>query len=187
MARRPETPLYQLPLELGRSVAPAAHGYQIRTGIIAEQRPREPLVDRALWEMADPIQLRSPEDAVCHLMTRVYTPWEQCVQEELWILLLNNRNIITHEFMAYRGTVNSIGNVRIAEIFRPAVLVNSPAILLAHNHPSCATDVYPSPEDVRCTELIREGGRLLDIELVDHLLIGKNAFLSLRDKGLGFG
>ncbi|HRW06667.1 MAG TPA: JAB domain-containing protein [Caldilineaceae bacterium] len=145
MARRPETPLYQLPLELGRPVEPPAHGYQIRTGIVAEHRPREPLVDRSLWAMAEPIRLRSPEDAVRHLMTLVYTPWEQCVQEELWILLLNNRNIITHEMMAYRGTVNSIGNVRIAEIFRPAVLVNSPAILLAHNHPSATTNVEPSP------------------------------------------
>lgn len=187
MPRRPETSIYQLPLELGRPIEPTERVYQIRSGIISEHRPREPLVDRALWEIADRIQLHSPEDAARHLIEHVYTPWEQCLQEELWILLLNSRHIITHEFMAYRGTVNSIGNVRVAEIFRPAVLVNSPAILLAHNHPSSTVDVEPSPEDVRCTELIREGGRLLDIELTDHLVVGKNSFLSLRDKGLGFG
>ena len=185
MVRLPESSLYQLPLELGRSVEPAAQVYQVRTGIIADHRPREPLVERALWEVVDPVQLRSPADAAHHLMERVYTPWEQCLQEELWVLLLNSRHIITHEFMAYRGTVNSIGNVRVAEIFRPAVLVNSPTILLAHNHPSGLCE--PSPEDVRTTELIREGGRLLDIELTDHLVVGKNSFCSLRDKGLGFG
>ena len=94
MARRPETPLYQLPLELGRPVEPPAHGYQIRTGIIAEHRPREPLVDRSLWAMAEPIQLRSPEDAVRHLMTLVYAPWEQCVQEELWMCAVQRRGSI---------------------------------------------------------------------------------------------
>ena len=187
MARSPESSIYQLPLELGRPTESMDHRYQIRTGIMSEHRSREPLVDRALWEISDHIQLRSPEDAARHLMDRVFTPWEQCLQEELWVLLLNNRHIITHEFMAYRGTVNSIGNVRVSEIFRPAVLVNSPAILLAHNHPSSMTDVQPSPEDVRTTELIREGGRLLDIELTDHLVVAKSSFISLRDKGLGFG
>jgi hypothetical protein len=143
MPRRPETSIYQLPLELGRPANPTNHDYQIRTGIISAHRPREPLVDRALWEIADRIQLRSPEDAAHHLIERVYTPWEQCRQEELWVLLLNTRNLITHEIMAYRGTVNTIGNVRVAEIFRPAVLMNSPAILIAHNHPSA--DCEPSP------------------------------------------
>ncbi|MCB0127620.1 MAG: hypothetical protein KDE58_35395, partial [Caldilineaceae bacterium] len=185
MPRRSETSIYQLPLEFDRPANPTNRGYQVRTGIISAYRPREPLVDRALWEIADRIQLRSPEDAARHLLERVYTPWEQCRQEELWVLLLNTRNIITHEIMAYRGTVNTIGNVRVAEIFRPAVLMNSPAILIAHNHPSA--DCEPSPEDIRCTELIREGGKLLDIELTDHLIIGKDSFLSLRDKGLGFG
>lgn len=185
MSRRPESSRHQLPLELGRPVEPPDQRFQIRTGIISEHRPREPLVDRALWAIAEQIQLHSPADAARHLIERVYTPWEQCKQEELWVLLLNTRNMITHEMMAYRGTVNTIGNVRVAEIFRPAVLVNSPAILVAHNHPSSGVDLQPSPEDIRTTEFIRAGGRLLDIELVDHLLIGKDSFLSLREKGLG--
>ncbi len=185
MARGPETSIYQLPLELRRQTEPVELRYQIHTGIIADLRPRESLGDRSLWEVADRVQVHSPADAAQHLMDHIYTPWEQCAQEELWVLLLNSRNYITHETMAYRGTVNTIGNIRVAEILRPAVLMNSPAILIAHNHPS--SECEPSPDDIRCTELIREGSRLLDIELADHLIIGKQSFCSLREKGLGFG
>lgn len=181
MPHRQETSIYQLPLELTRSGKESIHGYQIRTGILTSHRPREPLIDRALWEIPDRVQLHSPADAANHLMERIYTPWEQCQQEELWVLLLNTSHVITHETMAYRGTVNTIGNVRIAEIFRPAVLVNSPALLLAHNHPSGSCE--PSPQDIRTTTLIREGGELLDIEVIDHLIIGKGKFISLKERG----
>lgn len=143
MARSPESSIYQLPLELGRPTESMDHRYRIRSGIIADLRPREFLRERSLWEVADHIQVHSPEDAARHLIDHIYTPWEQCRQEELWVLLLNSRNQITHETMAYRGTVNTIGNVRVAEIFRPAVLMNSPAILIAHNHPSSSCE--PSP------------------------------------------
>lgn len=180
MSRRQETSLYQLPLELARPVKGTDHVYHIRTGIISLNRPQELLVDRALWEIPERVQLHSPADAANHLMERIYTPWEQCKQEELWVLLLNTSNVITHETMAYRGTVNTIGDVRIAEIFRPAVLVNSPALLLAHNHPSGSCE--PSPQDIRTTALIRDGGELLGIEVMDHLIIGKGKFTSLKER-----
>jgi DNA repair protein RadC len=72
--------------------------------------------------------------------------------------------------------------VRVAEIFREAITRNCPAIILAHNHPS--GDALPSPEDVQLTRTLSSAGRLLDIHLVDHLIIGQNGWSSLRDLGL---
>lgn len=65
-----------------------------------------------------------------------------------------------------------------------AVRQNSPSIVMGHCHPS--GDPTPSPEDVRVTELIYSAGKLLDIALLDHLVIGDNAYTSLRQGNLGF-
>ncbi|MFC2053004.1 JAB domain-containing protein [Chloroflexota bacterium] len=69
----------------------------------------------------------------------------------------------------YKGSVNS-SQVHVAEIFRQAVIDNTVAIVLAHNHPS--GDPTPSPDDVSLTRAVVEAGRLLDIEVLDHLVIG---------------
>jgi len=65
------------------------------------------------------------------------------------------------------------------------VRANAAAVIIAHNHPS--GDPTPSPEDVAVTRAIVEAGRLLDIEVLDHLVIGKNCHISLKTKGVGFG
>jgi DNA repair protein RadC len=83
----------------------------------------------------------------------------------------------------YKGTVNST-QTRIAEVFRQAIIENSPAILVAHNHPT--GDPTPSPEDVGITRSIQKAGELLDIQVLDHLVIGHGTYVSLRGKGLGF-
>jgi DNA repair protein RadC len=75
--------------------------------------------------------------------------------------------------------------VRIGEIFREPVRQNAAAVILVHNHPS--GDPSPSPEDVRLTATARQAGETLDIELLDHLIIGRGEFVSLRERGLGFG
>ncbi|MBW7886443.1 MAG: hypothetical protein H3C34_28210 [Caldilineaceae bacterium] len=138
---------------------------------------------RFVHRVSEEIQVRTPHDAAQYLMTNVYTPFDALDQEELHVLLLDNKNHITHESLVYRGTVNSI-YVRQAEIFKPAVRVNAPAILISHNHPS--GDVNPSPEDVRLTQESVMVARLLGIELLDHLVIGRDIWLSLRERGLGF-
>jgi DNA repair protein RadC len=74
--------------------------------------------------------------------------------------------------------------VRVSEVFRQAILDNAPSILVAHNHPS--GDASPSPDDVATTRAIVQAGKLLDIELIDHLVIGKEQFVSLKERGLGF-
>jgi DNA repair protein RadC len=104
-------------------------------------------------------------------------------QEQLRVLCLDTKNFVVHQQMVYQGTVNA-SVVRTAEVFRPAVTRNCPAIVVVHNHPS--GDPTPSPEDVRTTEQLRQAGECLDIELLDHLVIGQGRFVSLKERRLGF-
>ena len=104
-------------------------------------------------------------------------------QEELWVLLLNTRNHVLAIHAVYRGNINSTV-VRAAEVFREAVRRNSAAILVAHNHPS--GDASPSPDDVVTTRRLVEAGQVLGIELLDHLVVGRREFVSLRQRGMGF-
>ena len=117
-------------------------------------------------------------------MNQVFVPFEEFKQEQLYVLLLDQRNRITHDVMVYKGTVNTV-NIRVAEMFMEAVRHGSPSILMSHNHPS--GDPTPSPEDVRVTELLVAAGALLDVQLLDHIIIGNNQqYTSLRAQGLGF-
>ena len=105
-------------------------------------------------------------------------------QENLVALLLNTRNQVVARRTIYIGTVNS-STVRPAEVMRPAVRENTPSIIVAHNHPS--GDPTPSPEDVAVTRDLVAAGKLLSIEVLDHLIIGSGQrFASLKEKGLGF-
>ncbi|MDX1520385.1 MAG: JAB domain-containing protein, partial [Anaerolineae bacterium] len=83
----------------------------------------------------------------------------------------------------YVGNVNS-SIIRVAEVFRDAVRHNATALILAHNHPS--GDPTPSPEDVNVTRSVVAAGNLLGIEVLDHLVIGHQRFVSLKERGLGF-
>ena len=103
--------------------------------------------------------------------------------EELWVANLDTRNRVMCLVTLYKGSVNS-SQVRIAEIFRQAILDNSPAIVIAHNHPS--GDPSPSPDDVTVTRAVVQAGKLLDIELLDHLIIAAGRYISLKERGLGF-
>lgn len=104
-------------------------------------------------------------------------------QEELWVLLLDTRNQVISVEKLYRGSVNS-SQVRVAEVFKAAVRANTPSIIIVHNHPS--GDPTPSPEDIALTRSIIQSGRMLDIELLDHIVIGQNRFTSLKERNLGF-
>ncbi|RPJ43835.1 MAG: hypothetical protein EHM21_10965, partial [Chloroflexi bacterium] len=74
--------------------------------------------------------------------------------------------------------------VRVAEVFKPAITRNAAGIIILHNHPS--GDPSPSPEDVALTRSIVQAGKLLDIDVIDHLIIGQNRWVSLKERGLGF-
>jgi DNA repair protein RadC len=131
----------------------------------------------------EPIMVRQPADAAFYLLNQVFVPFEQFKQEQLYVLLLDNKNHITHDVMVYKGTVNAV-QIRVAELFMEAVKVNAPSIILSHCHPSGAID--PSPEDVRVTEIAYEASQLLDIRLLDHILIGRNQWVSFKERALGF-
>ncbi|MGD2252064.1 MAG: DNA repair protein RadC [Anaerolineales bacterium] len=104
-------------------------------------------------------------------------------QEHLRVMLLDTRNRLIRTTEVYRGSLSS-SVMRVGEVFRDAVRANAASIIVAHNHPS--GDPTPSPEDVSVTRAIVEAGRLLDIEVLDHIVIGKNRFISLKQRGLGF-
>jgi DNA repair protein RadC len=124
--------------------------------------------------------IQSPEDMAAYLIPRM----QDLEQEQLVVVLLNTRNRIMGEpITVYQGSLNA-SMVRIAEILRPAVRVNAAAIIVAHNHPSA--DPTPSPEDVTVTQAIFRSGKMLDIDVLDHLIIGRNRFTSMKAKGLGF-
>jgi len=105
-------------------------------------------------------------------------------QEELRVILLDTRNRIEDIVTMYRGSINS-SQVRVGELFKSAIRRNAAAIIVVHNHPS--GDPTPSPDDVALTRAIVQAGKLLDIDVLDHLVIGRGKSISLKERGLGFG
>ncbi len=104
-------------------------------------------------------------------------------QEHLRVILLDTKNYVQSIHTVYQGNVNT-ALVRVAEVFREAVRTNSPSLIVAHNHPS--GDPTPSPEDIHVTEQIVAAGKLLDVDVLDHLIIGRQRYVSLKERGLGF-
>ncbi|MBI4770079.1 MAG: DNA repair protein RadC, partial [Chloroflexi bacterium] len=105
-------------------------------------------------------------------------------QENVWVMLLDTRNRHLKTERVYQGSVNT-SQIRLGEIFREAVKINAAGVIVAHNHPS--GDPSPSPDDVAVTRALVEAGKLLDIPVLDHLVIGHGRFVSLKERGLGFG
>jgi len=125
------------------------------------------------------LRVTSPADGANLLLPRL----SHLEQEELHVLLLDTRNRVIGIRAIYKGSLNS-SMVRIGEIFRPAIEAPAAAIIIGHNHPS--GDPSPSPEDISVTRKIVEAGKLLDIAVLDHLVIGNGCYTSLKEKGLGF-
>ncbi|GER78889.1 DNA repair protein RadC [Chloroflexi bacterium CFX2] len=104
-------------------------------------------------------------------------------KEHLRTLLLDRRNRVLEIVEVYQGSVNS-SQVRVGEIFQAAVGRMASALVVVHNHPS--GDPTPSPDDVAVTRAIVQAGKLLDIEVLDHLVIGQGRWVSLKERGMGF-
>ena len=104
-------------------------------------------------------------------------------KEELRVVGLDTQHQVAGMETVYRGSVNTIG-LRIGEVMRMPVSLQCASMVLIHNHPS--GDPTPSPDDVRVTGQIAEAARQLDINLLDHLVIGHNRYVSMQSKGLGF-
>ena len=114
----------------------------------------------------------------------VYCEMNRLENEELWVILLDARNRVIGISKLYRGSLNS-SQVRTGETLRDAIRINAAAIILVHNHPS--GDPSPSPDDVALTRNILKAGQIMDIEVLDHIVVGRNSFCSLKERGLGFG
>ena len=123
--------------------------------------------------------VRSPRDVADRLILQL----GGLEREELHVLLLNAKNVVVGQERVYVGNV-SASLVRVAELFTEAVRRGAPRGLLVHNHPS--GDPTPSPDDLHLTAMAIAAGRLLDIEVLDHLVVGHTRFLSLRDRGIAF-
>jgi len=124
-------------------------------------------------------QVKSPADAANLLMMEM----SLLEQEHLRTILLDSKNYVLGTPTIYVGNLNT-SVVRVCELFREAIRLNCAALIVAHNHPS--GDPTPSPEDVKVTELIVQAGTMMDIEVLDHLIIGHQRYVSLKERGLGF-
>jgi DNA repair protein RadC len=111
-------------------------------------------------------QVRSPADAATLLMVEM----GHLDQEHLRTVLLDTKNKVQQIATIYIGSLNS-AVIRVGEVFKGAIRHNSAALIVAHNHPS--GDPTPSPEDVLITRQIVEAGKLLDVDVLDHLVIGR--------------
>lgn len=123
--------------------------------------------------------VRAPHDVYDHLGVDMAT----LEREELRILLLNAKNRVMRVVTVYQGNVSS-SLVRVGELFREAVRDNIASVLLVHNHPS--GDPTPSPDDLHLTAESLAAGRLLDIDVLDHIVIASGGYVSLRDRGVTF-
>lgn len=104
-------------------------------------------------------------------------------QEHVKAVLIDTRNYVIAIPTIYKGSLNS-AHIRVGELFKEAIRRNAAAIILAHNHPS--GDPTPSPEDVILTNRIVKAGQLLNIEVLDHIVLGHQKYVSLKERGLGF-
>jgi DNA repair protein RadC len=121
-------------------------------------------------------RVRTPGDVAERLVPEM----RHLEREELLVCLLNTRNVVLGRSTVYVG--NLAGSpVRIGEVYREAVRRQAAAVIVAHNHPS--GDPSPSADDLRITADLADAGRLLDIELLDHLVIGHDRWVSLRAAG----
>ena len=121
--------------------------------------------------------IRTPEDVA--LLNADMLP---LLQEQLRVVLLNIKQVVLDVVTVYQGTVNA-ASTRVAEILRPAILANAPAIILVHNHPS--GDTVPSSADLAVTRKVVAGAKLLDIAVQDHVVVAAGAEpLSFTRRGL---
>ena len=123
--------------------------------------------------------IRGPADVAERLILQM----GRLEREELRVVMLDTKNHVLRVATVYQGNVSS-SLVRVGELFRDAVRLNAAGVILVHNHPS--GDPTPSPDDLHLTAEALAAGRLLDIALLDHLVIGHDAYASLRDRGVDF-
>ncbi|MBN2004226.1 MAG: DNA repair protein RadC [Anaerolineae bacterium] len=125
------------------------------------------------------LQIKAPGDAANLLMSLI----GHKNQEHFVVLFLDTRNRVLDYEMLYKGSLNT-SLVRIGEVFRGAVRRDSASVIVSHNHPS--GDPAPSPEDIALTRRLVSAGKVMEVDVLDHVIVGENRFVSLRERALGF-
>ncbi|MBY7143252.1 DNA repair protein RadC [Virgibacillus sp. NKC19-3] len=128
------------------------------------------------YKINDRYIVRSPEDGANYIMEEM----RSLKQEHFVVLFLNTKNQIIHRQTIFIGSLNT-SVVHPREVYREAVKRSAASIIVAHNHPS--GDPSPSQEDIHVTRRLVESGKMIGIELLDHLIIGDRKFISLKEKG----
>lgn len=123
--------------------------------------------------------IRQPADIAALLMLKL----GHLDHEEFWLVCLDTKNHVQRLLPLYKGSLNSTV-VRVAEVFRLPMGLNSASIIVAHSHPSGSPQA--SPEDIKVTKALVKAGHLLQIEVLDHLIIAHGSWLSMRDHRLGW-
>lgn len=120
--------------------------------------------------------IRSPEDGANYVMNDM----RFLSQEHFVCLYLNTKNQVLHKQTIFIGSLNA-SIVHPREVFKEAFRRSAASIICIHNHPS--GDPTPSREDIEVTKRLAESGRIIGIDVLDHLIIGENKFVSLKEKG----
>ena len=126
-----------------------------------------------------PKRIGCPEDV--YRAITVITSVEEEAQEVFGILILNTKHKIVAVHEISRGTLNA-SIVHPREVFKPAILHNAAAIICFHNHPS--GDPKPSKEDIEITKRLVEAGKILGIEVLDHIIVSDEGYTSLKGRGV---
>ncbi len=128
------------------------------------------------YKTTDRYVVRSPKDGADFVMEEM----RHLNQEHFVALFLNTKNQIIHQQTIFIGSLNA-SIVHPREVFREAVKRSAASIIVAHNHPS--GDPTPSQEDIQVTKRLNESGKMIGIDLLDHIIIGDRKFISLKEKG----
>lgn len=122
-------------------------------------------------------KIRKPEDVFQLLSNEMRYLQQECFV----VLLLNTKNVITHRENISKGTLNA-ALVHPRDVFRVAIKRSAASIICAHNHPS--GDPEPSLEDIRLTERLKSVGEVTGIDVLDHVVIGHEGYVSLKERGV---
>lgn len=124
-------------------------------------------------------QISCPQDV--DNLARKFLKMHEETEEYCYLVCVNNKNMLTSIFEISHGNINtSIVGVR--EVYQKALLANAVSILVMHNHPS--GDPTPSQQDIDITKRLQEAGKIIGINILDHLIIGRPGFCSLKEKGI---
>lgn len=126
---------------------------------------------------ADSLELSSPASVANYYMQDM----RHLTREQILLIMMNSKSKILNDMIISTGTVNS-SILAPREIYLNALKYGAVSIILIHNHPS--GDPTPSVEDINTTKRMKEAGILIGIKLMDHIIIGDNRYVSLKEKGL---